>query len=101
MGERKKRVQEAKIWSFVFLGLHPWHMELPRLGVQSELQPPVYTTAIATWDLSLVCDLHRSSQQRQILNSLSKDRDRIRNLTALSQIRQPLHHDGNSGTPRS
>ena len=22
---------------FVFLGLHPWHMEVPRLGVQSEL----------------------------------------------------------------
>ena len=23
---------------FVFLGLHPWHMEVPRLGVKSELQ---------------------------------------------------------------
>ena len=22
-----------------------WHMEVPRLGVQSELQPPAYTTA--------------------------------------------------------
>ena len=22
---------------FVFLGLHTWHMEVPRLGVQSEL----------------------------------------------------------------
>ena len=22
---------------FVFLGLHPWHMEVPRLGVDSEL----------------------------------------------------------------
>ena len=22
---------------FVFLGLHPWFMEVPRLGVQSEL----------------------------------------------------------------
>ena len=22
---------------FVFLGLHPWHVEVPRLGVQSEL----------------------------------------------------------------
>ena len=28
-----------------FLGLHPWHMEVPRLGVESELQLPVYTTA--------------------------------------------------------
>ena len=23
---------------FVFLGLHPWHMQVPRLGVKSELQ---------------------------------------------------------------
>ena len=30
---------------FVFSGLHPWHMEVPRLGVESELQPPAYTTA--------------------------------------------------------
>ena len=30
---------------FVFLGLHPWHIEVPRLGVSSELQLPAYTTA--------------------------------------------------------
>ena len=28
------------------------HMEVPRLGVESELQPPAYTTATATRDLS-------------------------------------------------
>ena len=28
-------------WSFLpFLGPPPWHMEVPRLGVKSELQPP-------------------------------------------------------------
>ena len=32
----------------VFLGLHPQHMDRPRLGVQSELQPPAYARAIAT-----------------------------------------------------
>ena len=26
-----------------FPGPHPWHMEVPRLGVQSELWPPAYT----------------------------------------------------------
>ena len=26
---------------------HPWHMEVPRLGVKSELQLPAYTTATA------------------------------------------------------
>ena len=31
-----------------FLGLHPWHMEVSRLRVESELQLPPYTTATAT-----------------------------------------------------
>ena len=34
----------------VFLRLHPQHMEVPRLGAESELQPLVYTTATATPD---------------------------------------------------
>ena len=51
----------------VFLGPHPLHMEVPRLGVESELQLPTYTTAIAMPDLSRICDLHHSSWQRQIL----------------------------------
>ena len=36
---------------FGFLGPHPWHMEIPRLGVELELQPPAYTIATATWNL--------------------------------------------------
>ena len=40
----------------------------PRLGVNSEPQPPAYATATAMPDLSHVCDLHHSSQQRWILN---------------------------------
>ena len=43
-------------WSSVFLGPQPWHMEGPRLGVESELQPPAYTTATAMRDLSHICD---------------------------------------------
>ena len=35
---------------------------------------------------SCVCDLHHSSQQRRILNPLSKARDRTHNLTVPSQI---------------
>ena len=30
---------------FAFLGLHSQHMEVPSLGVESELQLPAYTTA--------------------------------------------------------
>ena len=40
--------------SFVFLGLHLRHMEVPRLGAESEPQPLACTTARAQWDLSWV-----------------------------------------------
>ena len=64
------------LFIFVFLGPHPQHMEIPRLGVESELQLPAYTTTPATRDLSLVYSLHHSSWQRWILNLRSKVRDR-------------------------
>ena len=60
---------------FVFLGLHLQHMEVPKLGVESELQLPTYTIAIARQDPSHVCDLHYSSWLCQILNPLSEARD--------------------------
>ena len=49
------------------------HMEVPRLGVQSEL--PAYATTTAMWDPSHICNLHHSLWQRQILNLLSEARD--------------------------
>ena len=61
---------------FVFLAPHMQHMEVPRLGTELDLQLPAYTTATATPDLSHVCDLHHRSWQCQILNPLSKARDR-------------------------
>ena len=60
---------------FFFLRLHPSHMEVPRLGVEWELQLRVYARATAMWDPSRVCNLHHSSQQCQILNPPSKARD--------------------------
>ena len=33
------------------LGLHAWHMEVPKLGVKLELQLPAYTTATAVLEL--------------------------------------------------
>ena len=62
-------------------------MEVPKLGVQSELQLPAYTTATATPDLNHVCDLHHSSQQRRIPNLLSEARDRMHNLMVPSPVR--------------
>ena len=60
--------------SSIFLGPHPQHVEVPRLGVESELELLAYATATAAWDPSLICDLHHSSWQSQILNPLSKAR---------------------------
>ena len=55
-------------------------MEVPRLGVKLELQLLGYTTATATWDLSRVCDLHYSSWQCWVLNSLNEARNQTHNL---------------------
>ena len=61
-------------------------MDGSRLGIQWELQLPAYAIATATGDLSHVCDLHHSSQQRQILNPLSEARDRTHHLMVPSRI---------------
>ena len=60
---------------FCFLWWYPWHKEVPRLGIESELQLLAYATATATWDLSCICDLYHSAWQRWILNPLSRARD--------------------------
>ena len=67
-----------------FLGPRLQQMEVPRLGVQSELQFLTYTTAPAWPDLSCVCDLHQSSWQCQILNPLRGARDWTHILIATS-----------------
>ena len=70
----------------VFLGLHLQHVEVPRLGVQSELQLLAYATATATRDPSHICNLHHSSWRCWILNPLSEVRDRTCILMDGSQV---------------
>ena len=53
--------QILSFFVFVFV-LHVQHMEVPRLGIELELQPQAYTTATVTWDLSYASDLHHSLQ---------------------------------------
>ena len=57
------------------LGLPLRHMEVPKLGVELELQLLTYTTATAMPDPSQLCNLCCSLQQHQVLNPLSKARD--------------------------
>ena len=85
------------ILSFVFLGSHLGHMEIPRLGVQLEPQLLAYTTAIAMKDPSHIFELHHSSWQCKILNPLSKARDRTHILMDTSWV---VSHRASVGTPR-
>ena len=64
-------------------------MEVPRLGVEAELQLLAYTSIV-------VCDLYHSSQQRWILNPLSEAGNQTRVLMDASRVGQPLSHHGNS-----
>ena len=48
------------LFCFLLLGLHLWQVEVPSLGVKSELQLLAYTPATATRDLSPIGDLHCS-----------------------------------------
>ena len=82
-------------WVDFFFFLGP-HTDVPRLGVELELQLPAYTPATATQDPSCICDLHHSSQGCWIPNSLSEARDRARILMDPSRGCQPLSHKGNS-----
>ena len=56
-------------------------MEVPRLGVEMELQLLTYTTATAMPVPRNIYDLHLSLWQSQILNPLSKTRDQTHILT--------------------
>ena len=62
-------------FSFILLCPNLWYMEVPRPGVESELQFQAYITATATLDLSYICDLHHNLWQYWILNPLSEARD--------------------------
>ena len=83
---------------FLYLGLHPWHMEVPRLGVSSELQLLACSTATVTQDPSRVWNLHHSSWQHWVPNPLSEARDQTRVLVDTSQI---CFRCTTTGTPTS
>ena len=75
---RKSSVSASEFHCFIFfffLRPHLQHLQVPGLGLISELQLPAYTTATAKPDLSLICDLCFSLWQHRSLNPLSKARN--------------------------
>ena len=83
----------------VFLGQRSWHMEVPRLGVESELQllptPQPQPQPHRIWAVSTTYTTAHG--QRRILNALSEARDQTHILMNPSQqVRLSLSHEGNS-----
>ena len=92
---------KLKTYSFSFFGLifsktaPAAHGGSQARGVIGAVAP-AYTTATGTRDLSCICNLHHSSQQRQILSPRSKARDQTRNLMDPGWI---CFHFATKGTP--
>ena len=62
-------VRYFTVFIYYYIGLHLQHMEVPRLGAESELHLPVCVTATAMPDLGCICIPHRSLWNHQILNT--------------------------------
>ena len=79
----------------IFLGQHPRHMEVPRLGVKSELQLPAYT--IAT-DAGSELHLWSTPQLPETLDHWPPEQGQRSNMHPYdtSQIPFLLHHRGNA-----
>ena len=93
--KKEKKERKHSTWNhfipgqfffLVFLGPRLWHMEVPRLGVKSELHLLAWGTATSTPDPSCICNLHHSSWHHRILNPLVKTRDWTHNLMIPSRI---------------
>ena len=78
------------------LGLHMLHMEVSKLGVESDRLLLAYATA--TQDSSHVCGLHCSSRQHRAIYPLSEARDRTHVFMDTSWIPLSLNCSGNSQT---
>ena len=64
-------------------------MEVPRLGVELELQLLAYAMATAIPGMSHIWDLPLSSQQCQVLNPMGEARDQTLILMDTSQVHYP------------
>ena len=71
-------------------------MKVPRLGVKLQLWLQAHATAIATPDLSCICNLRCSLRQHWILNSLSESRDGTYILMETSGCLNPQNHNRKS-----
>ena len=70
-------VQSFFFFFFCFLGPCPRHMKVPRQMAEWELQLLAYATAMATQDLSRVCEPHHSSRKCQTAHHWASPRIKL------------------------
>ena len=80
----------------VLLGLHPLHMEVSSLVVESELQLLAYTTDTSTPDLSHVCHLHQAHGNTRSLTLWARPGIEPASSQKLCQVLSPLSQGRNS-----
>ena len=83
------------LYLYIFSGPQVQHMEVPGLGVESELQLPGYVTGTATQDPNCLCNLQHSSRQCQLCNPLIMARD----WTCILMVTGLVFHWATVGTP--
>ena len=76
---------------FFLFKLYPWHMEVLRLGFESELQLQAYAIATATLDLSCICNLCNLSITHWVRPGI-----KLASLWTLCLVLKPLSYNGNS-----
>ena len=81
---------------FCFLGAHSGHMEVPRLGVELELQLSAYTTQQQLEIPAVSATYTTAHSNAGSFNPLSEARDPTYVFMDPSQVHQLLSHEGNS-----
>ena len=79
------------LFSFFFLGLHLWHMEVPR--ARGQIRVAAAGPRHSHRNAGSECVYNHSSQQFWIFNPLSEARDQTPNLMDTSQVLNPLRHN--------
>ena len=97
-GETEYQTQRRENVFFVavvFLGLHLWHMEVPRLGAESEVHPLAYATATAMPVWAASATYATGHGNAGAFNPLSEARDWTHVLMDTSQILNRMSHNRN------
>ena len=84
------------LFYFTFFRAQVQHIEVPRLGVELELQLLAYPTATAMWDPSLISNLHHSLWNAGSLTHWARPGIKPASSWRLSQVRYCW---GTTGTP--